>query len=566
MNSDSTKQPTPASETVSASEKTSKKFSWPLFCKQMLIACLLGMFLGLILSHPLHYAADKVEEHLTDRRERETYGRVLPEEMRTIEISYQLLRNNFYRAIDSQDLLNGALVSINIACENAQDKKAKKTEKPSDKKNGTQTKSTLNPSPSPSVSPASSATSSSNISPSPSPTPSRSAVQTYQEYAKLTAEALRTAKTKIIYPLLDAQDLSEDELLKQFTQTVLKAMDDGIISKDKICYSALCGMTIATADPYSTALDKDETRELNEDLGNEDFCGIGVYIEADMRSNKQLTVIEPIDGSPAAQAGLQTGDRITSIDGRPTKDMSLELAAKAIRGPEGSKVKLTIARSQSQEFTVEIERKKVGKKSVTSKMLPQTVGYVRLRYFGRDTGKDCREALLALLEKKPKAIVLDLRNNPGGSVEEAIIVASQFLPKDQLITSVETPRTGRHDVYKAIGEPIPPLPLAVLINEYSASASEIVAGAIKDHRRGVLVGETTFGKGSVQLLRKVGCDMSLKFTIAHYLTPNLRDIHMKGIEPDFICEAPFSNRLGDSDDQQLQAALKQLEQLKRDKQ
>ena len=552
MDSNSTQRPQSDAETKTSSAVSGKKFSWPLFFKQMLAACLLGCLLGSIASNPINYAVNKTENYLNARRERAAYGRVLPQELHTIIASYRMLRNDFYRDIPALDYLNGALVGINIACE--LDDKNKKN---GSKIQGKQTAASgPAPSPSASASPAAGA-------PVPSPSASRrSAAQTYQEYAKITAEALRAPRAKTVYPLLKDKKQSEEELLQQFTQTVLKAIDDGKIDKEKICYGALCGMTTATADPYSTVLDKDETRELNEDLGNEDFCGIGVYIEADMRNGKQLTVIEPIDGSPAAEAGMQAGDCITKIDGRPTKEMSLELAAKSIRGPEGSIVRLTIARPQAKEFTLNIKRQKVAKKSATSKMLSDRIGYIRLRFFGHDTGSDCRQALQSLIDKKADAIVLDLRNNPGGAVEESVITASLFLEKGQLVTSVETPRTERHEMYNAIGGQISRLPLAVLINGYSASASEIVAGALKDHKRGILVGETTFGKGSVQLFRQVGCEMALKYTIAHYLTPNLRDINLKGIEPDVVCEAPYSNRLGGSDDKQLQEALRQLAQLK----
>lgn len=554
MDSDANKQPT---KTVIESPKASdlkRQISWPDFCKKMLAACLLGLLLGIVFHSPLQSGFDHIDAYLTARKDRSEYGRELPEEMHTILTAYSLLRGEFYRSLPPRELLNGALVSINTSCEIAA-KKGSSSDK-SDK----QKKETGPASPTPQAKPDAAAPSA-TPSPSPSAAP-HSAAQTYQNYAKILAEALHDPKIKLIYPLLPEQDQSEKELLKQFTQTILKAMDDGRISKEKICYSAINGMTMATADPYSTALDKDETRELNEDLGNEEFCGIGVYIEADMRNNKQLTVIEPIEGSPAAKAGMRTGDCITSIDGRPTKDMTLELAAKSIRGPEGSKVSLTISRPKTKEFTLEIERQKVAKKSVTSQLLPDKTGYVRLRFFGNNTGSDCHQALLALIRQNAQAIVLDLRNNPGGAVDEAITVASQFLNKDQLVTSVETPRINRHEVYNATGDKVSDLPLTVLINGYSASASEIVAGAIKDHKRGILVGETTFGKGSVQLLRSVGCGMALKFTIAHYLTPNLRDIHLKGIEPDVVCEAPYSNRLGGSNDKQLQIALRQLAQLK----
>ncbi len=365
--------------------------------------------------------------------------------------------------------------------------------------------------------------------------------------------------TTATLPLIDDKS-DEKTQVHTFVESALKAFE-GTAPHEDLIYGALHGMARATGDPFTCAMNEEETKELRRQLGGEDYCGVGVYIEGNPPS-KPITVIETIAGGPAAAADLQGGDILVAIDGKPTDKMTLEVASQAIRGPADSKVILTIKRGANHKFKVTLVRKALAIKSVTSKMLADHNGYVRLRFFGTDTGKDCHDALRELVNDRAEGIILDLRNNSGGAITEAITVASQFLRRGQLITNVVNPRIGRHESYESSGDCIAPLPLVVLVNEYSASASEILAGAIKDHKRGLLVGSKTYGKGSVQVIRMVGDKLALKYTVAHYLTPSSHDIHMKGIQPDVTIEAPFSNRLGIDSDKQFQEAIKQLNKMR----
>lgn len=359
-------------------------------------------------------------------------------------------------------------------------------------------------------------------------------------------------------PLVDAQ-ASEQEQMAQFDRQMLEILQEPKAESDAIIYTALLGLTMVANDPYTTALNKAETTELNQQMGSENYCGIGVYIETDYKNDKQLTILEPIDGGPAALADLRSGDCIIKIDDKSTKNMDLAVAAKKMRGPEDTQVKLTIKRGQKPEFNVNLTRRQLAVKSVTYKKLSDGTGYIHLRGFGNEAGQDCHIAMQDLLSRGCQRLILDLRNNGGGAVEEAITVASQFLDKDLDITSVVSPHNESSEVYRSQGNNFPKLPLVVLVNSYSASASEIVAGALKDHQRALLVGETTFGKGSVQIFRQLDNGMSIKYTIAHYLTPHSKDIHLKGIEPDVVCEAPFTNRLGwEDEDEQLKKAQEVL--------
>ena len=354
------------------------------------------------------------------------------------------------------------------------------------------------------------------------------------------------------------EDLTDEALFPRYSERFEKLIQDYPKLREDIIMSSLAGLTLATYDPYTIALSKEATDELKEQLGAENYCGVGTYIESDHNNNKQLTIIEPIDGGPAAKAGLLPGDCIMKIDDKPTKDMDLETCAKKMRGPAGTTVKLRIKRGAQPEYDLSLVRAELTVKSVTYKKLSDGTGYIRLRFFGSDTGKDCHVAMQDLVSQHCERIILDLRNNGGGAVDEAIIVASQFLPKDKTVTSVVAPRSAETESYASQGNSFPELPMAVLVNQFSASASEIVAGALKDHGRAILVGEKTFGKGSVQMLRLLNGGRSIKYTIAHYLTPSSKDIHLKGIEPQIKYPAPFSNRLGDSKDKQLQEAQRVL--------
>lgn len=337
---------------------------------------------------------------------------------------------------------------------------------------------------------------------------------------------------------------------------IARVLIKGKMSDAEMAMYALNGVVAVTGDHYSIAMDAQEYKYLRQALGNDKYGGVGIYLESDRKNHNQLTVIEPIRNTPASRGGIQTGDCIMSINGKLTKNMDIEQASATIRGEIGTTVALDINR-RGVPLTVKLTREDIQVPSVEAKMLDNQIAYMRVRFFGPETGEDFTELLSTLQEQNSKALILDLRNNGGGYVQAAVSIVSDFLPEGSVVTSIVSPHAQREEQYKVLTHSQTHLPLVVLVNRYSASASEITAGALKDYQRGVIVGETTFGKGSVQSIFDLHNGGALKLSIAHYLTPHSKDINLKGIEPDIVCEAEPSNHLGDSQDKQLQVALKE---------
>lgn len=301
---------------------------------------------------------------------------------------------------------------------------------------------------------------------------------------------------------------------------------------EELLQGAIRGM-LGELDPHSTFLDEAEYTQLKDDTSGS-YGGIGIQIG--MRDNI-LTVIAPIEDTPAFRAGLQSGDRILRIDGETTSGMTLRDAVKVLRGPEGESVRLTIsAEGTAEEHDVEIVRDRIQVDSVKgARMLRPGIGYVRLTQFDAPAAENLAKALHTLQEEGLQALILDLRSNPGGLLEQAIKVADLFLePAKTIVSTQGRGRSGREIPFESAGGPFADLPLAVLINGGSASASEIVAGAMQDHNRGILIGDTTYGKGSVQSVIRMGedDDAAIRLTTAYYYTPGHRLIHDIGIEPD----------------------------------
>lgn len=306
-------------------------------------------------------------------------------------------------------------------------------------------------------------------------------------------------------------------------------------------------------DPYTVAMNPEQYRLLQEQLNSTGFSGIGILIELDKENNNTLMVVEPIEGTPAQEAGLQAGDLIIRINGVSTRGMSLDVASARIRGPENSTVKLTIQRKGSKPFDVDVARKNIVVKSLTWES-KNDVGYIKLRFFGETTPEEYIEAISRLKEMKVKGIVLDLRNNGGGYVDAAIQVCSAFANPGTTVTSMVNYRKGIRNKYESYNSISLDLPLIVLINNYSASASEITAGFVKDLKLGKLLGSKTFGKGSVQTIHRISGGGAVKFTTAHYLTPKGIDINKKGIEPDITVEMDPAF-IGGNKDIQLKKAM-----------
>jgi carboxyl-terminal processing protease len=334
---------------------------------------------------------------------------------------------------------------------------------------------------------------------------------------------LKEAKAKDAPPFHLSSLSAVDKELDRYTSYV---------KKDLLYYAAIEGMFAGLNDPYSVLLIPREFRTLQEQMQSATFGGLGIYIELDKDNNNALTIFEPIEGTPASRAGLQPQDAIAEINGESTKGMALEVAVAKMRGQPGTTVTLTIKRPGAPGLKkYPIIRETIKIHSVTCKMISNRYGYIRIRTFGEDTGSEVQKALTLLGDKHVKGIILDLRNNGGGYIDASVKVCSQFVPSGGTVVSV-TERTGQTKAYNADqGAHRNTLPLLLLVNRYSASASEITAGAIQDYKIGQLMGEKTYGKGSVQQIVPYN-GAALKVTTAHYLTPKGRNIDKLGIDPD----------------------------------
>ena len=330
---------------------------------------------------------------------------------------------------------------------------------------------------------------------------------------------------------------------------VVKGQYVGTAEGSLLMTGSLKGMVNSLGDPYSVYLDPKMYSELMlETKGS--FGGVGIVLVV---KEKQLTVVAPIEGTPAEAAGIQSGDLIMKIDNQDTKDMALDEAVGKIRGKEGSTVTLTIRRASQEPQEYKLTRATIVLKSVSGKMLENGIGYIRLSMFSETTGNDFLLKMNELTGQGMKSLILDLRNNPGGLIGESVKVASLLVPKGPIVSVIGkdgTRETSESQLEKST------MPLVVLINGGSASASEIVAGAIQDTGAGKLIGVKTFGKGSVQRIIPLDKDSAVKITIAEYHTPKDRSIHGKGIEPDILDEMPKDKEA--KEDPQLDKAIEVL--------
>ena len=324
-----------------------------------------------------------------------------------------------------------------------------------------------------------------------------------------------------------------------------------------LTYAAITGLMSSVKDKYTTFLSPHDYAELNEGLDGGNFSGVGISIQVDEKS-KLLIVNEVIPDGPAEKAGLLAGDTITLIDGKSTKGLTTDQDAKLLRGDKGTVVKLTVERGGTELPAIAVTRDTIHQPSVYSKLLDGGIGYARLTVFGQNTADELTTALNKLQAEGAKAYVLDLRDNGGGYLNSAIDVSSKFISSGPIV-SVES-RGGNDTQYDAENTAIPPKPLAVLVNKYTASASEITSGAIQDDGVGALIGEKTYGKGVVQTIHPLPDGSAVKITSARYLTPRGRDINLVGIQPDIVSIEPRTAKLGDPlTDPQLQSAVTYLE-------
>ena len=312
---------------------------------------------------------------------------------------------------------------------------------------------------------------------------------------------------------------------------VVKSQFIGDVTGEGLMNGAVKGMVNSLDDPYSVYMDPKMYKELMlETKGS--FGGVGIVLGV---KDKMLTVVAPIEGTPAEKVGILSGDQILRIDALDTKDMQLDEAVGKIRGKEGTEVKLLIQRTGQEAKEYQLTRAIIQIKTVSGKMLEDGIGYIRLSMFSETTGLDFEQKIQELKASGMQALILDLRNNPGGLIGESVRVANQLIPNGpvvSVITKDGSRETFSSSLEKTLG------PLVVLINNGSASASEIVAGAVQDTGVGKLVGTKTFGKGSVQRVVPLDGDSAVKVTIARYHTPKDRSINGIGIEPDILVEVP----------------------------
>lgn len=331
----------------------------------------------------------------------------------------------------------------------------------------------------------------------------------------------------------------------------------GKVSAHLLAYSAIRGMMNSVHDKYTVFLTPKEYAALNQGLNGGSFAGTGIVIQQDSQT-KYIDVSNVVPNGPADKAGIQQDDVIMAINGLSTKGLTLQQASSHLRGKAGTKVQLTIERDGKQlPQPISITRAVIQELSVYEKMLPNKIGYVDLTVFGRDTGSELTQALDRLQQEGARAIVMDLRDNGGGYLDAALDVSSKFIASGPIV-SVES-RASNVTTYEAENTAIPPLPLAVLVNGHTASASEITSGAIQDSGVGTIIGTKTFGKGVVQEILPLPDGSAIKITDARYLTPHNRNINHLGITPDIVVDENKGARFGDPvDDSQLARALQFL--------
>lgn len=327
-------------------------------------------------------------------------------------------------------------------------------------------------------------------------------------------------------------------------------VDPHALVTEEMIFGAIKGMVNSLDDPYTSFMTPKENREFQESLQGH-LEGIGA--ELTLR-NGMLTVISPLKGSPAQRAGLQPEDVIYKVDGESTEDMNLEQAVMKIRGDKGSVVVLTVIRKNYNDpIDIRIVRDDINVNSINWEMKDE-IAVIEINQFGDTTQQEFSKAISEILAKRPKGVVLDLRYNGGGYLDGAVDIASEFL-EDEKVVTIKKRNPEEDEVIYVNGQArMANLPMAVLINKGSASASEIVAGAIQDHNRGTIIGEQSFGKGTVQSVENLIGGSSLRITIAKWFTPNDQNINETGITPDIVVERTVDD-IESGTDPQLEKAL-----------
>ncbi|MEO6835599.1 MAG: S41 family peptidase [Candidatus Tumulicola sp.] len=406
--------------------------------------------------------------------------------------------------------------------------------------------------------------------------PSRVAADVHESYRLLTSSAYQPVDPQSL--LASASDALAQEARKHGVSiappalrveasgdATMAELDAAIASSaaaahgaaTDFAYAAISAMAKSVGDRYTQFFTPDEFKQFNEALDPERISGIGVMIESDATSGAiRLTYVVP--GTPADRAGLHADDELTAIDATPTKGLTVEAASKLLRGKAGTIVAVRVVRPGASDAAYTIRREEVQPPTVVFKMLPGAIGYVYVRAFGKATPTEFDTAITRLKDQRAKALVLDLRNDGGGYVDSAIFISSRFIANKALLTVEE--RGDHATTIRADNDTSVAMPVTVLVNQYTASASEITAGALQDDGIGALVGTKTFGKGVMQTLTPLPDGAAIKITTAHYLTPRRHDINLRGIEPDLRIDENRDAQFGEIDhDAQLRAAIALLQ-------
>ncbi|WP_262694037.1 S41 family peptidase [Kordiimonas aquimaris] len=333
-----------------------------------------------------------------------------------------------------------------------------------------------------------------------------------------------------------------DLLMRIFERVRSEYVDE--VDDKEVIEAAIQGM-LKSLDPHSTYLNPDVYQQVRVQTQGE-YGGLGLEVQME---NGVVKVVSPIDDTPADKAGIQGGDFITHIDSKPVVGKTLTEAVKQMRGPVDSTINITVVREgETAPFDVEITREKILVKSVRHRIEDETIGYIRVTTFNMQAGEGVENAINSILDEagdQLDGVVLDLRNNPGGLLDEAIRISDAFLSRGEIVSTRGRRRQNNSRWYATAGDMLDGIPVVVLVNANSASASEIVAGALQDHRRAVILGDKTFGKGTVQSEIRLGRsgDKAIRLTTARYFTPSGASIQERGIEPDIEVLFPNQRRL-----------------------
>ncbi len=364
---------------------------------------------------------------------------------------------------------------------------------------------------------------------------------------EFTDDATSGEKETAVPPIESDMDFA---IFDEVWDAVEQSYDGDIPTEEDLLYGAIEGSVEALNDPYTRFVRPDLAARMREDMGGS-VSGIGAIV----RENEGgfFEIVNPIEGQPADLIGLQPGDIVYTVDGESVIGLSFDEVILLVRGPSGTTVVLTVFREGEEEpLEFSIVRSTYEVPNIEAEMLPDNIAYIRLLEFNRNAESKMLEELDGLLAENPQGLILDLRSNPGGFLDQSVAVADIFLPESVVL--YERNRSGLDQTFRAFdGGVAETIPLVVLVNEASASASEIVAGAIQDNGRGIIIGATTFGKGSVQTIQTLSDGSELRVTIARWYTPNDNTIDKEGITPDIEVDSPLD--IGGEEDGQLQRAV-----------